>query len=508
MPGPGSARPFGAQHRLNEAAAERAYLRGDTYAHHRPLSVYLQVASGCNIECYMCIEQLRPVRARRGRDLKSLPREVFDKLCAQVFPYSSRLHIGLGGEPSLSPDFQYFIERGFECGQRVDLTTNGTRLDQPGLAAALARCVTYLQVSIDGATRETYERIRVGSSWTRLRANLDRLNEHRLNHAPGERTRLSLCFVLMKSNLHELPAFVELAAQLHAEEVRAQHVIPTTEAGKPESLIDDQQRYNDVLEAARLRAVELGVHLDAPRPYPSPTEAAPRDAAPLASTPASSNEPPATARRRSIECRLPTQHLFITYEGRVMPCCHPHANVKMKAGDLLSEDFDAIWNNAQYRALRGSLHDGDLHPICRTCSIAQNPPPAPEDPEMLRSAPTLAEWAADRHTTDDSASERPLADLLARAGVLDYLNSLESERDGLQRHAANLEAERPHLLQHIANIESERNGLRRHVENLEALRNEPAPAAAAPAPAPAEASAPAEARAGWLDGLLRRSGSN
>lgn len=497
MSGPGSARTLSTSHRLNESAAERAYLRGDTYAHHRPLSVYLQVASGCNIECYMCIEQLRPVRARRGRDLQSLPREVFDKLCTQVFPFSSRLHIGFGGEPSLSPDFQYFVERGFECGQRVDLTTNGTRLDQPGLAAALARCVTYLQVSMDGATRETYERIRVGSSWMRLRANLDRLNEHRLIHASGERTRLALCFVLMKSNLHELPAFVELAAQLQAEEVHAQHVIPTTEAGKPESLFDDPLRYNEVLEAARVRAVELGVHLDAPRPYPAPAQPARSDAEPGASRPVQVGAAPTAPCRRGIECRLPTQQLFINYEGRVMPCCHPHANVKMKAGDLRIEDFDAIWNNALFRALRGSLRDGDLHPICRTCSIAQDPPPAPEDPEMIRSAPTLEEWAAGRPVTDDSASERPLIELLARAGVLDYLHSVESERDGLTRHAANLEAERPHLLQHIANLEAERQGLRLHLENLEASRG--GSAAANPAP-------PAHVR--WLAAFRRRRGSS
>lgn len=272
-------------------------------------------------------------------------------------------------------------------------------------------------------------------------------------------------------------------------------MIPTTDAGKPETLFDDQQRYNEVLEVARQRAVALGVYLDAPRPYPSPPTATPTVTAAQRTSPLPDAQGRPTPCKQRLDCRLPTQQLFINYEGRVMPCCHPHANVKMKAGDLRVEDFDTIWNNATYRALRGSLRDGDLHPICRTCSIAQDPPPAPEDPELLRSAPTLEEWAADRPVTDDSKKELPLIDLLRRAGVLDYLQTVESEREGLTRHTANLETERPHLLQHITNLEAERAALRDHVANLETLRSEQAAARLTPPP-----------RAHWLASLRRGRG--
>ncbi|MBI5434652.1 MAG: SPASM domain-containing protein [Planctomycetes bacterium] len=549
MLGPRAARRFTTVHRLNQIAAERAFERGEAHALHRPLAVFLQVASGCNLECYMCIELNRPEGTRRGRGLQSLSREVFEKLCVQVFPYSSRLHIGFGGEPTLSPDFRYYVERGFECGQQVDLTTNGTRIDQPGLAGVLARCVSYLQVSIDAATRETYERIRVGSRWSHLRANLELLNRHRLACPPSERTRLSLCFVLMKSNLDELVAFVELAASLQAEEVHAQHVIPTTDAGRPESLFDEPERYNRVREQAAQRARELGVHFDAPRPYPVAARAVAAAAEPAVETPtaeqavaaqsaesvqhadavqlaeavqsADSAQPEAGGSPTScsahahagagaarLVCKLPTQQLFISYEGLVMPCCHPHANVKMRAGDLRTEDFDAIWNNALFRGLRRALHTGDLHPICRSCSIVQDPPPAVEDVGMIRAAPTLVEWVAARPSEEPAAPEqRPLLEHLESTGILAHVEALDSELELARRHVANLEAERPHLLGHIANLESERphlvghiatleaerEGLRRHAENLEHQR--------------AALSARVDARArGWLWTLARRLG--
>lgn len=462
MPGPrASIRSDVALHRVNQLLSERAFQGGERRVHHKPLSVYLQVASGCNLECYMCIELLRPPDMRRGRGLKSLPREVFEKLCTQVFPYSSNLHIGFGGEPTLSPDFAYFVERAFESGQQVELTTNGTRLLQGGLAEVLARCASFVQVSIDAATRETYERIRVGSRWAHLRANLDALNAARLAYPADERTRLGLVFVLMRSNLHELPAFVEMAAELQADVVRAQHVIPTTEQGRGETLFETPGRYNAIRAEAQRRADALGVRLDAPRDYPLPSAAAAGDVAPVAAdAPAEAAEPAsAPARGAPIGCRLPTQHLFVSYEGLVMPCCHPHANVKMRAGDLRVEDFDAIWNNAQYRALRGGLHDGDVHPICRTCSIVQDPPPATEDLDGNRAAPTLLEWSAGRAAEDAAAPRDDVLEALLRAGVFAEMEETLRDRRELRKHAAILEAERGHLLGHIGHLKS-RSGVR------------------------------------------------
>ncbi|MCC6406688.1 MAG: SPASM domain-containing protein, partial [Planctomycetes bacterium] len=286
--------------------------------------------------------------------------------------------------------------------------------------------------------------------------------------------------------------------------------------------------YNEVREQAAQRARELGVHFDAPRPYPvAARETATGGSAAVAapamanSTAAKGQEAPATecsgdasaalsgeatltaqsdaagppavcsahvqasSCAAPIVCKLPTQQLFISYEGLVMPCCHPHANVKMRAGDLRTEDFDAIWNNELYRGLRRALHTGDLHPICRTCSIVQDPPPAVEDAEMIRAAPTLVEWVAARPPEAPAASEpRPLLAELERAGILAHVEALDTELELARRHASNLEAERPHLLGHIANLEAERphlvghiatleaerEGLRRHAENLELQR--------------------------------------
>lgn len=456
--------------KLNERDAVQSVDKGLPFAQHRPINIHLQVASGCNLDCYMCIEHLRPPETRRGRNLQSLSRDVFDKLCSQVFPYSSNLHLGFGGEPTLAPDFLYYIERGFENGQSIDLTTNGTQLGRHGMCSTIARCVSSIRVSIDAATKETYERIRLGSSWSHLRAGIDKLNEARFEIPEEGRTRLTLVFVLMKSNLHELPAFVELAKTLLADCVRCQHVIPTTEEGQRESLFDEVQRYNTTRAEAAELAAQLGIEFDVPAPYP--TQAlAPDSAHPV--TPAddiaaeSCSPDPAPL----FECQLPRLDLFITYQGKITPCCNPHANAKMLIGDLSTEDFEDIWNNEAYLALRASFSSGVVHPICKTCKIGRGPQAdEPEDSTWLLSTPPLNEWAAKQPSTE-FAYRPSMFDGLQASGWLEHMSDLTDERDALRSHAQALEDLQAHQLGHIANLESERPHLLGHIENLEALRD-------------------------------------
>ncbi len=230
--------------------------------------MYLQIASGCILDCYMCSEHNRPPETRHGRDLVSLAPELFEKIAADVFPCSRRLTIGMGGEPTLSPHFLEFVERAWSAGQEITVLTNGTRLDQPGMAETIARCVSLLQVSLDGATRETNERIRLGWSWSAIRAKLALVNELRLKDAPEARTQLSLQYVVMQNNVHELPAFVDFAREFHADKVEFQHVIPVTEEGKREPLIGVPERFNHFRELTLARARQLGLDVLMPSPYP------------------------------------------------------------------------------------------------------------------------------------------------------------------------------------------------------------------------------------------------
>ncbi len=73
-------------------------------------------------------------------------------------------------------------------------------------------------ISIDGATKETYEKIRVGSDFNRVVANIKRfieLKRQRKTYFP----ETILHFVLNKINQHEALYFVEFVKSLGGQTI-------------------------------------------------------------------------------------------------------------------------------------------------------------------------------------------------------------------------------------------------------------------------------------------------
>ena len=447
--------------RCNSELAAQALRSGSGLAFHRPTQVYLQLASACNLSCYMCSEHNRPADARHGKGLISLSPEIFERLEHEVFPWSSQAFFGVGGEPTFSEHFVDFSRRADLAGQEVHLVTNGTFFDRVAVVEAVARHVDFVQVSIDAATPATYERIRIGSRWKRLMAGLEALAALRRGGPDGGGCHLSLCFVLMRSNVHELPAFVELAQKLGANTVRAQHVIAMTQESVGESLVDEPRRYDEMHAQALLRARALGIELLAPDPFGAEPPAAPTGDPELAG--------------HAVPCRSPYQSVVILYDGRVFGCCHPLAHQRMELGNLNQQSFEEIWNGRLWRNLRAGMKTGDVPQLCRSCSIVHSPPPIAEVAGELETSAGIADHYAERDL--DPLPPGVRLDDLARAGVSEYAqdlrrhaDALERERDAWREHARTLERERAQLLLHAATLERERPQLIAHIANLESER--------------------------------------
>lgn len=492
---PISVRPLSPRQFVNDLLGSQAMARGAGIALHRPLEVHLQLTSGCNLDCYMCHEHLRPEVARRGRGMRFLDAGILERIEREVMPYSSRLHLGVGGEPMLAPQFLEVVERAHARNQRIHLTTNGTRIATERVAEVLARCVATIEVSVDGATPETYERVRAGASFARLVQNLELLDRHRAPFEPEERARLVLCMVLMASNAHELPRLVELAARVGAEGVSAWPVIPVTEEARADAF--DLGAARPSLEAARERAKALGVSLDLPferagashDPANERAEALRR----LGELERRANGGTTNGARGPRHwCHMPTHALYVFWDGRVYPCANPEAHQGAALGDLTKESFDSIWNGRAFRNLRAGLASGDAPEVCRRCPILHR---AAGPVAGAGAGSDLVGWFGERdlaplhdgdaaHGWIEQVVANGLADeskrrfeeqveygrtLERRVRSLERLQPLEAERRQLLRHALTLETERWHLARHALALEDEREHLVRHTANLERI---------------------------------------
>ena len=218
----------------------------------RPLKIEMDITNQCNLRCVMCHFSLPSYRAVPRQQI-SVPQ--FRSIAEQIFHRAAQVALSFGTEPLLHRELPALLaELQRHEVPHTYLHTNGLLLDERVVAAMVDTGFSVLFVSVDAATAATYEAIRVGGSWAKLRANLDllaRIKARRGGHHP----ELTLGFVLQRENVAELPAFVELAAEVGATAVNATHMAVWDAVGNgPRGAHHDKAACNAALAEADRRA--------------------------------------------------------------------------------------------------------------------------------------------------------------------------------------------------------------------------------------------------------------
>jgi MoaA/NifB/PqqE/SkfB family radical SAM enzyme len=340
----------------------------------RFMHLEMDITSRCNIRCVMCYHSLDEF-ARSKAVL--FPVETFDTLAAAILPHTHTLTLSLGSEPTASPYFVPFLRTA--AAHRVpNLTffTNGTLLTDATIAAIIETRVTEICVSIDGATAATYEAIRRGACFDDVIGNVRRLIAARAARGrPEPRVRFDM--VLMKRNVHELPALVELAASLGADAVNCFHMVVYDGLRTGEQSLARHQDLSDLwLERAIARAAELGVPIAShPRTFAEQGRAGAPDDAPYVDTP---------------YCRYPFFHVSMNSGGHVLACPFSHGEAPF--GTLGPDTtFEAIWLGPKFSELRRRILEHDPPDMCRRCSYLAGRYPAVEGlfaPRAARQQPS------------------------------------------------------------------------------------------------------------------------
>jgi radical SAM protein with 4Fe4S-binding SPASM domain len=227
------------------------------------------------------------------------------------------------------------------------------------------RCVTSgldaLHFSIDGATPETYERIRVRAHFDRVVRNVELLIETRERLGTG-RPRLRMVVVIMRQNLHELPDLIRLCLGWGVEEVFVQHLChdfgestlpdqyrPMRDFVEQQTLLgEDPARVEHFFGEARSVAAAGGLDLRLPRVQPI-------------------EHPPDTPGRK--RCSWPWTGAYVSYQGLAMPCCMVSTPDRINFGNMVERGVPQIWNDEEFQAFRAQLESNDPPDLCRTCAV-------------------------------------------------------------------------------------------------------------------------------------------
>jgi len=316
----------------------------------------LDTSNLCNLACRHCGVHLIRDRVQPV----TMSREMLNRIADEVFPYCHEICFGSMAEPWVSP----VIEEALALGRArqvpfLQVVTNASLLDERRALVLIDRQVDLVSVSTDAATPETYASIRGGDLGAVVK-NVKRLMELR-DRRGSKRPRLRFNFVMLRSNLQEMPAMVDLAHDLGAELLdftmpfldrrqALEHELPSREPGLWEAMMEKARSRMEALGLPTAHLPDVGGALTAHRRASSFRE---HDLGP----------DPGGAPR----CFAPWSYLCIGPSGDLHPCCSPYLLGGPPFGNVRERTLGEILAGPRYRQLRRSLASGRLLRDCARC---------------------------------------------------------------------------------------------------------------------------------------------
>ena len=133
------------------------------------------------------------------------------------YEHPIQVHIGSDGDPFASHVYRYFMEQTPERENiKYSILTNGLMFREFHTRVPyVINNLRELGVSIDGATKATYEKLRLGGKWDKINENLECIAELKQRH----NFRFILHFVVQKDNYHEMEDIILLGRKYNADRV-------------------------------------------------------------------------------------------------------------------------------------------------------------------------------------------------------------------------------------------------------------------------------------------------
>jgi len=286
-----------------------------------PRNVIVETIFGCNANCTMC-----PISMPTVRKKGVMAEETFIRTIDGLAPYAHAIvQIDLFGvgEPLLDKNIvnriRYIKKKGFDD---VGFASNADLLTPEYAQGVFEAGLDTIMVSLDGATKEVHESIRVNTSFPRIVQNVKGALD--LRNKQGYKTKFVMRFIRQPKNIHEWDSYREFWSPLISRE-------------KGDVIIGyDMHSWGG----------EIDVHER-------------RDLASI---------PPEVA------CHHLFDRLIILHDGSVTMCCSDMHRGKHLLGNVTDATPIDIFNNAKMQTLRETHLNGkrlDMK-ICAACTILES----------------------------------------------------------------------------------------------------------------------------------------
>ncbi len=327
-------------------------------AYNQPVYVNMDITDRCNLRCRMCYQNeafFQPPRNEARFVSLDTVHQVFSQILPRIFV------LGGLGEPLLHKDIIEITKIAASHGSLPMITTNGLLLTKEMSRQLVEQGMGQIKISVDAASKKTYDIIRQGGDFERVLLNIaDLVDVERQFNRTGSIIRLE--YVIQRYNLHEIIPFIKMAARMGVRVVNfmAINFIAVSEHTEQEYKKDYNLRevLDTLHEARRVAAAhgvqenisELMIGHDAISDVDNFTMSAGDYFFPWYKY----------TRRQNFVCMEPWLQMGIHRNGDVSICCvtfHPkHYEKALVFGNIHKGDrLDDIWNSPRLQRFRGMV---------------------------------------------------------------------------------------------------------------------------------------------------------
>lgn len=266
--------------------------------------IYVELTNRCNLNCSFCSKSKRPK--------KDMTKDEFETVIKKIKPYTSNIYLHVKGEPLLYPDLESIL---LICDKEeigVNITTNGTLLNERCKLLKSHSCIRHINISLHAEQKkENY--------FDKVFESADFLKE-----------KITIIYRIWTLENGEFDKkSTEIVEKL------CTHYNLSTE------IVDNIKNEKNI-------KLEENIYLDKDNQFEWPSDA--------------------TGNNEIGYCMGGKTHIAILSDGTVVPCCLDGEGT-IYLGNILTDDMETILNGKRFQNLiEGFKNRKITEPLCKKCT--------------------------------------------------------------------------------------------------------------------------------------------
>lgn len=306
-----------------------------------PRDMIITLTNKCNLNCVMCFA---------NESNFEINNRAFDEI-KKILPYLKIVR-WMGGEVFLYNKFNILFEEANKYSIKQEIITNGLLLNKAFIDKIVSNNVD-LALSIDGITKEIYEKIRINGKFEKLLENLQYLKEKR--EKEKNKTFIRLNVVILKYNFFQIADFIEFCKKYSINMIEFTPMIRDIRNKDLDIFIGDIDKniineVNRQVSIAQQKAKEYGIILNN---YLPNTDFIEKTKEEYHTFNFKSGE-------ESLYCHIPWKKLFISSNGNVYPNCF----CSIPIGNINEVSLFELWNNSKMQEYRSRIISENVKDFC------------------------------------------------------------------------------------------------------------------------------------------------